>query len=115
MNGAFQSGWSQYSLSLDNLDKLDFSKPFRSGTPAFYRFELEIEETGDTFLDFTGWGKGVAFVNGFNLGRFWTGPQTRLYVPAPLLKQGMNEVILFETEGKARGSIAFMDTSGLGN
>lgn len=116
VNGAFQSGWSQYSLSLDNLDKLDFSKPFRSGTPAFYRFEMEIEETGDTFLDFTGWGKGVAFVNGFNLGRFWEiGPQTRLYVPAPLLKQGMNEVILFETEGKAGESIAFMDTPGLGN
>jgi beta-galactosidase len=114
VNGAFQSEWEHYSLSLDNLEKVDFSRPYNSGTPAFYRFELVIEETGDTFLDFSGWGKGVAFVNGFNLGRFWEiGPQTRLYVPAPLLKQGSNEVILFETEGKVGETISFTDTPGL--
>ena len=43
----------------------------------------------DTFLDVSGGGfrKGVAFVNGFNLGRYWPvkGPQVTLYVPAPLL------------------------------
>lgn len=40
-----------------------------------------------------GWGKGVVFVNGFNLGRYWEiGPQETLYLPGPLLKQGDNEV-----------------------
>lgn len=114
VNGAFQSDWEHYNLPLDNLEKLDFSRAYREGVPAFYRFVLEVDEAGDTFLDFSGWGKGVAFINGFNLGRFWEiGPQKRLYVPAPLLKKGINEVILFETEGKASDSISFASTSGL--
>lgn len=115
VNGAFRSQWRHYSLPLEHLENLDFSLPYSSGSPAFHRFELNVEEIGDTFLDFAGWGKGVAFINGFNLGRFWEiGPQARLYVPGPLLKQGTNEVILFETEGKAAGSIHFADSSDLG-
>ena len=40
-----------------------------------------------------GWGKGVVILNGFNLGRYWSkGPQQTLYVPAPLLQIGENEV-----------------------
>ena len=40
-------------------------------------------------------------LNGFQLGRFWeVGPQRKLYVPAPLLREGENELILFESEGK---------------
>ncbi|MDF2838143.1 MAG: bga35A, partial [Paenibacillus sp.] len=102
-------------LSLDRIHEVDFSGEYTSGTPAFYRFELYVEEKGDTFLDFAGWGKGVAFVNGFNLGRFWeAGPQTRLYVPAPLLKEGLNEIILFETEGKIGDGITLTDEPGLG-
>ncbi|GIO37668.1 beta-galactosidase [Paenibacillus antibioticophila] len=113
VNGAFQSDWKQYVLSLDHVETLDFTQGYLKGTPAFYRFELEIGEKGDTFLDFTGWGKGVAFINGFNLGRFWeVGPQKRLYLPAPLLKHGMNEVVLFETEGKSGETIRFEDSAG---
>lgn len=49
---------------------------------------------GDTFIDMTSWGKGVVFVNGFNLGRYWTaiGPQQALYLPAPFLQLGKNTV-----------------------
>ena len=91
----------------DNLDKLDFTKGYKEGTPGFYRFTFEVEEAGDTFLDFAGWGKGCAFLNGFNLGRFWEiGPQKRLYIPAPLLKKGVNEIILFETDGRAADEIS---------
>ena len=54
----------------------------------------------------SGFGKGCAFINGFNLGRFWEiGPQGRLYVPGPLIHAGKNEIILFETEGKAADKI----------
>ena len=92
------------------LKKLDFTKEYREGAPSFYRFTFEADDLGDTFLDFTGWGKGVAFINGFNLGRYWeVGPQKRLYIPAPLLKQGENEIILFETDGKAIDSITLTD------
>lgn len=106
INGAFQSDWMHYSLPLDNLEQLDFSKGYQPQVASFYRFEVDVDETGDTFLDFSGWGKGVAFVNGFHIGRFWeVGPQKRLYIPGPLLKKGKNEIILFETEGKAQETI----------
>jgi beta-galactosidase len=107
--------WKQYPLPLDNLDKLDFTKDYQAGMPAFYRFHFQVEEAGDTFLDFSGWGKGCVFVNGFCIGRFWEiGPQKRLYIPAPLLKQGENEIILFETDGKCQTSVVLTDTPDLG-
>jgi beta-galactosidase len=47
----------------------------------------------DTFLDMRSWSKGSIFVNGFHLGRYFhIGPQLTNYIPAPLLKQGENEV-----------------------
>ena len=115
INGHMHNNWRQYTLPLDNVDKIDFSKQYVENTPAFYRFTFEVEELGDTFLDFEGWGKGCVFVNGFNIGRFWEiGPQKRLYIPAPLLKQGMNEIIIFETEGKTRDSIILKDEPDVG-
>ena len=72
-------------------------------------------ELGDTFLDFAGWGKGCVFVNGFNIGRFWEiSPQKRLYIPAPLLKRGTNDIIIFETEGKVRNTIFLRDEPDIG-
>ena len=54
-------------------------------------------------------------MNGFNIGRFWEiGPQKRLYIPAPLLKQGENEIILFETDGKAADTIVLRDQPDVG-
>lgn len=110
-----QHGWKQYCLPLDNLERLDFAGGYEAGMPAFYRFILHADKIGDTFLDFTGWGKGCVFVNGFALGRFWeAGPQKRLYLPGALLREGENEIILFETEGKACGEISLLDEPDLG-
>lgn len=115
INGHQHYKWIHYPIPLENVDNLPFGKGYTQGLPAFYRFEFETEETADTFLDFSGFGKGCVFVNGFHLGRFWeVGPQTRLYVPGPLLKQGRNEIILFETEGKAAAFITLCDEPGLG-
>ena len=127
INGHMHNHWEQYPLPLDNIGMVDFSGEEEDGGngalqeadalqgPAFYRFTFEAEEAGDTFLDFEGWGKGVAFVNGFNIGRFWEiGPQKRLYIPGPLLKTGENEIILFETEGKAAGTICLKGEPDIG-
>ena len=109
INGHMHNNWKQYPLPLDNVNKLDFTKGYQEGLPAFYRFHFKAEETADTFLDFTGWGKGCVFVNGFAIGRFWEiGPQRRLYIPAPILKLGRNEIIIFETEGKVKENIRLM-------
>ncbi len=127
MNGHMHNHWEQYPLPLDNTELIDFSaadnqcgqgqsiKKDVQGEPTFYRFTFIAEEVGDTFLDFEGWGKGVAIVNGFNIGRFWEiGPQKRLYIPGPLLKSGENEIILFETEGKAPGVISLKGEPDIG-
>lgn len=115
INGHIHNNWQQYTLPLDNVDNIDFSRDYIENTPAFYRFSFTVDEPGDTFLDFEGWGKGCAFLNGFHLGRFWEiGPQKRLYIPAPLLKAGKNEIILFETEGKVSETITLCDEPDVG-
>uniref|UniRef100_A0A8D0EC87 Beta-galactosidase n=1 Tax=Salvator merianae TaxID=96440 RepID=A0A8D0EC87_SALMN len=66
--------------------------------PMFFRGTLHVQQTPrDTYLKLEGWEKGVVFVNGKNLGRYWKiGPQETLYLPATWLKQGNNEIIVFE-------------------
>ncbi|KAL3632007.1 hypothetical protein CASFOL_024991 [Castilleja foliolosa] len=68
--------------------------------PAFYAAQFNIDMVRDTYLSFRGWSKGVAFVNEINVGRFWpsVGPQCNLYVPAPILRQGDNTLIVLELE-----------------
>lgn len=115
INGHMHSNWQQYCLPLTNMSAIDYSAGYQGGVPAFYRFVLNVETPADTFLDFTGWGKGCVFLNGFNLGRYWEiGPQRRLYIPAPLFKMGVNEIVLFETEGKAADHITLCDTPDIG-
>jgi len=115
INRHIHAGWTHFTLPLDNLEKLDFSRDYEAGLPGFYRFTFEVNEIGDTFLDFAEWGKGVAFINGFNLGRFWeVGPQKRLYIPGPLLHKGENEMILFETEGKVTDYVILQSEPDIG-
>lgn len=116
INDHRQYGFEIFPLELDGqqLSRIEFSEGFTLNAPGFYRFEFEADELCDTFLDTEGFGKGCAFINGFNLGRFWEiGPQKRLYIPAPLLKRGKNELVIFETEGKAAGSVRLMGEAGL--
>lgn len=112
INDHRQFGFDIFPLPLDEkqVEKIDFSCGYSENVPAFYRFDFDVDEPCDTFLDTTGFGKGCAFINGFNLGRFWEiGPQKRLYIPAPLLKKGKNTIIIFETEGKAANEIFLAD------
>lgn len=114
-NGAFQNNWTHYPIPLDNLDDLDFEKEYKKGTPAFYEFEFYADEVGDTFLDLEGWGKGCVFVNGRNIGRFWKiGPQKRLYIPGPYIKEGNNKIIVFETDGIVNNRISLKAEPDLG-
>lgn len=94
-------------FTLDNVTSLcEFnSKISVSGCvnkgPIFYRATFFIKEDPvDTYLDTSGWGKGVAYINGYNIGRYWplNGPQITLYVPGVILKHGSNELIILEYE-----------------
>ena len=68
-----------------------------AGMPVVYEGTFSLKETGDTFLNMSGWGKGIVFVNGHNLGRYWhVGPQQTLYVPGVWLNKGENKIVIFE-------------------
>ena len=99
--------------SWSNVLKFDYLK--RTTQPRLYKLHLHIKGSPmDTFLDMTGWTKGLVFINTFNLGRYWNiGPQDRLYVPAPILKQGLNSILVFElhTPGSL---VSFLDSPSLG-
>jgi beta-galactosidase len=67
------------------------------GAPTFFRGRFDVETPADTHLDLSGWGKGYVWINGRCLGRFWSvGPQQTLYLPAPWLRAGGNEVIVLD-------------------
>ncbi|MDN5899477.1 MAG: beta-galactosidase [Brachybacterium sp.] len=67
--------------------------------PVLVGASFDAEAPTDTFLDVSGAGHGVAYVNGFCVGRYWNiGPQQSLYVPAPLVRAGRNEVLLLDLE-----------------
>ncbi|PIN09321.1 Beta-galactosidase [Handroanthus impetiginosus] len=68
--------------------------------PAFYTGNFNIDKVRDTYISFRGWSKGLAFVNEINIGRFWpsVGPQCNLYVPAPILREGDNTLVILELE-----------------
>lgn len=66
--------------------------------PTLHKFELDLNsEPQDTFVDMRNWMKGITIVNGFVLGRhFFVGPEQSTYLPAPLLKKGTNDIMVFE-------------------
>ena len=107
----FVLGWEAYRLGLDDVSRVDYSAGWAEGTPSFSRFEFTLDEPADTYIDTTGFGKGVAFVNGTNVGRYWEiGPIATLYVPHGMTRAGVNELVLFETEGTVSDSISLRST-----
>ncbi|XP_028797629.1 beta-galactosidase 17 isoform X1 [Neltuma alba] len=102
-NPIAQASSSTFSKMLMRRKKLIYESENTSLVPAIYIGHFSIDTSKlikDTFLSFNNWGKGIAFVNEFNLGRYWPlrGPQCNLYVPAPLLKEGDNTLVILELE-----------------
>lgn len=121
-NGAEIRDWSIYPLPMQDLTRIQFfielpvvsrqaqknpPAPLQSAPPApissvpvFYRGHFSLDKLGDTFLDTRAFTKGAVWVNGHALGRIWRiGPQQTLYLPAPFLRLGENEVIVFDISG----------------
>jgi beta-galactosidase GanA len=100
LNGMTLMNWIIFPLPMDAkfLGGLKFGPIGEAARPeTFFRGSFDLAELGDTYLDMSGWKKGVVWVNGHNLGRFWDiGPQKRLFCPAPYLKKGRNEIIVFD-------------------
>ncbi len=108
-------GWEMYPLTLTELSNLKYNSDLRdSKSPTFLRGSLNVDVLADTFVSLSGLTKGNVFINGFNLGRYWCemSPKTPLYLPAPLLKKGENEIVVFEsTEVRKNEEIAVFLTA----
>lgn len=102
--------WEMYQLPMNEMP--DLSKMGRAtmangtsqakrlqGCPVLYEGVFTLDETGDTFIDMGTWGKGIVFVNGHNIGRYWNvGPQQTLYIPGVWLNKGENKIVIFEQQ-----------------
>ena len=91
--------WQIYPLPFKDIDAVRRTADggrYATG-PVIRRGIFYLRETGDAYLDMSKWGKGVVWVNGHNLGRYWNvGPQQTIYVPGEWLKPGNNEIVVLE-------------------
>lgn len=94
--------WSVYNLPVDYsfVRKMKYERSDKLATPAYYKAVFHLDRVGDTFLDMSTWGKGMVWVNGYAIGRFWEiGPQQTLFMPGCWLKKGKNEIIVLDLKG----------------
>ena len=103
LNGQELSGWEVLPVDIATLPDahggsgVEVKGPLAG--PVITRGRLTVEEPTDLFLDTAGWGKGMVWFNGFMLGRYWRrGPQRTLYVPAPVVRPGANDVVVLELD-----------------
>jgi beta-galactosidase len=120
LDGAPLRGWRSFAVGGSDLLGRE-TLPLAEGTvhslPPFTvaRASFEVAQVADRFLDTAGWGKGVAWINGFCLGRYWSRPPQRtLYVPAPVLHEGTNELVVLEFDGAAETRARFLSAPELG-
>ena len=97
----YQAAGSSAVCSIDSNDET---------IPAYYRGTFKLDKTADTFLDMSSWGKGLVWVNGHALGRFWEiGPQQTLFMPGCWLKKGVNEIIVLDIKGPKEAVVRGLD------
>jgi beta-galactosidase len=119
LHGAPLTGWEILPIDIDTVPKLgDFSGACVGPVagPVVVRGEFEVAESADLFLDTAAWGKGMAWINGFALGRYWRrGPQRTLYVPGPVVRAGLNEIVVFELDTMLEPEARFVPRPLLGH
>jgi len=103
INGETITGnWEMYKLPMNTEPDLAIYKnSAKANRPTLYQGTFNLKKTGDTFLDMRDWGKGIVFINGINIGRYWSvGPQQTLYVPGCWLNKGKNQITIFEQKNQ---------------
>lgn len=97
-DGVEWKNWENYPLPFKKIDPKMFAKNKTiNDQPVIRKGTFSLTTLADTYLDMRNWGKGVVWINGHNLGRYWEiGPQQTIYVPAEWLKKGQNEVVVLE-------------------
>lgn len=109
-NGGEVRNWQMFSLPFDNVNHINYTNKATASTPVVKKGIFNLTEVGDTYLDMGEWGKGVVWINGHNLGRYWSvGPQQTLYVPVEWLKKGNNEIMVLELLKPGQTHLAAID------
>jgi beta-galactosidase len=101
LSGVTLMSWDVFPIPLNDefLGRIHYAAGDPVQAPAFMRGSFDLKATGDTYLDMKGWKKGLVWINGHNLGRFWdVGPQERLFVPGSWLVKGKNEIVVFDID-----------------
>lgn len=110
-------GYDVYCLPMDNLDKLEFTNQMANNEPVFVRGTFKANSKDECFVHMDNFGKGNVWINGYNIGRYWTkkGPQKALYIPGSLLNTDKeNEIIIFDIEGYKNAEIVIDGKPDLG-
>jgi beta-galactosidase len=113
LNGMTLMNWKVYNLPMDKkfIYDLRSSGKTLNKSGVFFKGNFMALKTGDTFFDVSNYTKGIVWVNGHNLGRYWNiGPQNRLYCPASWLNKGLNEIIVFDLHQTEPKPVAGMTT-----
>jgi beta-galactosidase len=111
LNGMTLMDWEIFSLPLDEqymqqLRGAGEGKGTAVGNGIFFKGNFDLTETADTYIDMSSFKKGVVWINGHNLGRYWyVGPQQRLYCPASWLKKGKNEVLVLDLHQREAATV----------
>ena len=93
-NGKEIYEWNMYRLPFHSLNGIKYGQSGNYVAPVLKKGFFSLNKVGDTYLDMSNWGKGVVWINGHNLGRYWqVGPQQTVYVPQEWLK-AKNEVVV---------------------
>ena len=108
LNGMTLMNWEIFPLPVDEkfIAGIQPKKPGADAKAVFFKGGFGLDEIGDTYLDMRNYTKGIVWVNGHNLGRYWyVGPQLRLYCPALFLHKGKNEVVVLDLLQSAGATI----------
>ncbi|MDQ5929903.1 MAG: beta-galactosidase [Bacteroidota bacterium] len=99
-----------FPVEYDFQKKMKFKNQTANG-PAWHKATFELKTVGDTYIDMSTWGKGMVWVNGYNLGRYWKiGPQQTLFMPGCWLKKGKNEIIILDLETPTTAQVTGVTT-----
>ncbi|MCF3107945.1 beta-galactosidase [Niabella sp. CC-SYL272] len=105
--------WKQYPIRLGDVNIPVKYEPFAGQVPGgagFYKATFRVNELKDTYLDLRKWNKGLVWINGICLGRYWNiGPTQTMYLPGCWLKKGINEVVVFDLQGTPKPELRGLD------
>ncbi|BAU55312.1 glycoside hydrolase family 35 protein [Mucilaginibacter gotjawali] len=103
--------WAMYSLPFSRVNNISYAAKAVGEQPIVKKGTFNLFKAADTYLDMSQWGKGVVWVNGHNLGRYWAvGPQQTLYLPGEWLKKGKNDIVVFELLNSKKSVISSRKT-----